>query len=287
MSIIPIPGFSEPVNAISHLLTAGVFLILAIFTLYKGRGNTARQLSLLVFSFFAVALFALSGVYHLLEKGSQASLVLRILDHTAIFTMIAGSFTPFHIILLRGRSRWLPLLIIWPLAITGLTLTAIFFRSMSEGLLLSFFLAMGWMGIFTVIRVWTISKSVAQLIVVGALFYTIGALLDYAQWPVLIDGVIGAHELFHFTIIAAALCHWFAIYNIAYYPLKNELTIVVREFPGQFQAYLFGENCIAKAPTKAELMAGLRHWLVRTYPQKLVPEKIRFKFYQEEWVKLD
>ncbi|WP_438864638.1 PAQR family membrane homeostasis protein TrhA [Neptunicella sp.] len=221
MSIIPVPGFSEPVNAISHLLAAGVFLILAVFILYRGRGNVARQVSLAIFSFFAVAMFALSGVYHLLEKGSQANYVLRILDYTAIFTMIAGSFTPFHIILLRGRSRWLPLCIIWLLAITGLTLTAIFFDQMSEGLLLSFFLAMGWMGIFTVTQVWAINQRVARLIVGGALFYTLGALLDYARWPMIIDGVLGPHELFHLTIIAAALCHWFAMYNIAYLPQQH------------------------------------------------------------------
>lgn len=284
MDIIPITGFAEPVNSISHLISAGVFLILAIITLYRGRGNAARMLGVAIYSFFAIALFSLSGVYHLLEPNGGAAYVLRILDHTAIFTMIAGSFTPFHIIMLRGTRRWLPLTIIWLLAITGLTLTAVFFSSISEGWLLSFFLGMGWMGIFTVNQIAKVNKKVAHLIVLGALLYTVGAIIDFIRWPILIEGVLTSHELFHFSIIAAALCHWRAIYEIAHYPVQDEITVVVRELPDQFHAYLFDAQCVAKAATMHELKANLFKWMRNNYPEPLHPSRIRFKFFKEEWM---
>lgn len=285
MDIISIPGFDEPFSSISHLFASGLFLVLAVFTLYKGRGSAPRMLGLFVFSFFAIVLFAMSGVFHLLEKGTTASHVLQILDHTAIFTMIAGTFTPFHIILLRGKTRWLPLLIIWLLAITGLTFTAIYFSDMSEGLILSFFLIMGWMGAFTVMWIWRVSADISKLIMWGSALYTVGALVDFFGMPVLMAGVVNAHELFHIAIVAAALCHWRAIYKIAHYPLTERLTVIVKELPNELQGYLFGQ-CVARAQNQKELHVKLQQWFSENYPIGLIPRQLYFKFYKEAWVNL-
>ena len=286
VDIIPIPGFSEPFSSLSHLLAAGVFLVLMFITMYKGRGSWPRLIGIFIFGFFTVVLFSLSGVFHLLQKGTDASYVLKILDHTAIYTMIAGSFTPFHMILMRGAARWLPLLVIWLIAVTGLTLTAIFFDGLSESLLLAVFLAMGWMGAFTIFKVWRIAPQTGKLIAVGCVFYTLGAVADFAALPLTIPGVFAAHELFHVLIVIAALCHWKAIYDIAHFPVQNKMKVLVTEQPEHLKAYLFGKHYAVTATNRFELKRKLSHWLKQNYPPTLLPKQIKFEFAKEEWVNL-
>ena len=150
-TIYSIPGFSEPVSSLSHLFSAGLFLVLGMVLLHHGRGNRARLLSLGVFVFATVFMLAMSGVFHLLQPGGNGRAVLQRLDHASIFVLIAGTFTPIHIILFRGWRRWAVLTLIWLLTITGLTLTTIFFHDMDERLGLLFYLGLGWLGIITAV----------------------------------------------------------------------------------------------------------------------------------------
>ena len=146
MNPIPILGFADPVSSWSHLLGAGIAFVGGFFLWHRGRGNAARMTSLMVFSFSLVFLFSMSGTFHMLEFGGTARDVLRRLDHAGIWLLIAGTFTPIHVILFRGGMRWAILLLIWVLAITGLVLEVVFFTSFPESLLLSFFLGLGWLG---------------------------------------------------------------------------------------------------------------------------------------------
>src|SRR4029077_16650438 len=91
-------------------------------------------------------LLAMSGVYHLLPLGSGGRQVLGRLDHSAIFVLIAGTFTPTHGILFRGWQRWGPLLAIWTVAVAGIVLKAVFFSSVEEWLGLMLYLVLGWLG---------------------------------------------------------------------------------------------------------------------------------------------
>ena len=103
--LTPIPGFSEPFSSISHLMFAVAGFIGTFVLLRKGKGNDFRLMGLALYSFCLVFLFSMSGVYHLLERGHTPNYVLGILDYAGIYVMIAGTFTPFHIILFRGLHR--------------------------------------------------------------------------------------------------------------------------------------------------------------------------------------
>lgn len=211
-----IPGFSEPVSSLSHLLAAGLFLILGIFLLHHGRGNRARMLSLGVFVFATVFMLAMSGVFHLLQPGGNGRAVLQRLDHAAIFVLIAGTFTPIHIILFRGWRRWAVLTLIWLLTITGLTLTTIFFHDMNERLGLLFYLGLGWLGIITAVLMFQRYRlRFLPLLLYGAIAYTLGALLDYFRLINPLPGVIGPHELFHLFVLTGLGIHWRLIYRIS------------------------------------------------------------------------
>ena len=217
---ISIPGFSEPVGAITHLGGAGVFLVMTWWLLKKGRGDSPRLLFLSVFAFTVVFLLSMSGVFHLLEPGGAGRAVLRRLDHAAIFTLIAGTFTPIHGILFRGPWRWGVLTFMWCSAAVGVTLKSIFFEAMPPWLGVVIYVAMGWVGLASAIKLRNrFAYSFIAPLVNGGIAYTAGAaclgLLVLAGDPMIIPGVVGRHELFHLAVLAGAAYHWAFIYSFA------------------------------------------------------------------------
>lgn len=212
--INPIPGFSHPVSSLSHLLGAGVFAVLGFFLLRRGRGSIARMISLGVFVFTCVFLLSMSGVYHLLEPGGAGNRVLQRLDHAAIFALIAGSFTPVHVMLFKGFWRWGVLLLIWALAATGMTLKVIFFKDIPEWLSLALYLGMGWIGLASGISLGRrYGFAFIRPLLFSGLSYTLGGLLEFLRWPEIISGVMGPHELFHFAVLAGIGFHWRFLYH--------------------------------------------------------------------------
>ncbi len=214
--IYSIPGFSEPVSSLSHLLAAGVFLVLGALLLVSHRGRMARMVGLGIYIFSCIFLLAMSGVFHLLEPGGDARAVLQRLDHAAIFVLIAGTFTPIHLLLFSGWKRWGMLLLIWTLAITGLTLKTIYFNDMPEWVGLMLYLGLGWMG---GVSAWLMARHGLhhhlRPLVYGALAYSIGAVLDFLHFPTLIPGVLGPHELFHLFVLAGIAFHWALVVRIS------------------------------------------------------------------------
>src|SRR5882724_3816246 len=144
-----LPGFHEPFSAISHLIGTVVFFVLGLLLLRRGRGDWRRQIFLGIFAATAVFCLAMSGVYHMMVRGGVAHGVLGRLDFGGIYLLIAGTFTPGHGILFRGPLRWWPLLSIWGAAILGLTMKAIVYQGVPHYLSLTFFLTLGWFGVFS------------------------------------------------------------------------------------------------------------------------------------------
>jgi channel protein (hemolysin III family) len=224
----------------------------------------------------------MSGVYHLLEKGTTANHVLRILDYSGIYFLIAGTFTPLHIILMRKAKRWLTITIVWIMAATGITLTAIFFRDISEGLVLTFFLAMGHMALFTMYSLYKINKRTALLVSLGGLAYTTGALMDFLRWPVVIDGVVGPHEMLHLFVMIGAGLHWYAIYRIADIPISQKLTMIVNNFfKTDIRVRCKNERLILKAESEEEMRNKVDQWMNEKFPEPLLPKSIKYQYIQE------
>lgn len=208
---ISIPGFTDPVSCWTHLLASGVALVAGVFLIRRSRGSAARVAAVTAFVACAVFMFAMSGVYHLLDRDGAGRAVLQRLDHAGIFAMIAGTFTGLHGAAFRGPWRWAFILLLWVLAATGITLKTIFFESTSEALGLTLYLSMGWLGAVSWFVIRRRAPAVARLILIGGAAYTAGALIEFARWPDLIPGVIGPHEIFHFGVIAGVAWHWRAV----------------------------------------------------------------------------
>ncbi|MFT6070799.1 MAG: channel protein (hemolysin III family) [Bacteriovoracaceae bacterium] len=280
MEIIPIPGFSEPFSSISHLLGAGLFFVSGIILAKKGKGNRQRQIGLGIYSFSLVFLFSMSGVYHLLEPGNTPRFVLRHLDHAAIWILIAGSFTPMHLILFRGVKRWGILIPVWFIAITGLTLEMIFFTNIPEWLSLFFFLFLGWIG---VISIWMFykyyPKSSYRYIGAGGVAYSLGAVLEFTRWPVIWPGVIGPHEIFHLFVLLGAFSHWMFIFKNAHRPKSEVLLIHIKEYvqTGEFRAIGENELIDLKADSLEELHKLIQEWVNKNFHKEMTPVEISLK----------
>ena len=225
VQVYQLPGFSEPFSAISHLFGAGLFLFLGSMLMQRGRGSVPRMIYLGIYSFTSVFLLAMSGVYHMMDKDGSAHFVLARLDHGAIFLFIAGTFTPIHGLLFHGVMRWAPLLLIWVLAITGVTLKTVFFDTVPYWLGLSFYLGMGWIGVLSgVILARRFGFAYIRPLFLGGVAYSFGAIVDFWVAPVVIAGVINPHEVFHIFVLLAALIHWKFVWTIARYDSEASAT---------------------------------------------------------------
>lgn len=219
LNIIEIPGFSDPVSSMTHLFSAGIFLIIGIFLIWTRRHKTSHMISIIIFVFSVVFLLSMSGVFHLLSHDTTGRAVLQRLDHAGIFVLIAGTFTPIHTIDFRGFARWGILLLVWSCAITGLTLKTIFFDGVAEWLGLTFYLSLGWFGLVTAYLLYRRhGLQYIKPMIWGAVFYTFGATLEFLRWPVLIDNVVGPHELFHICVLFGIAAHWYFVARISKQP---------------------------------------------------------------------
>lgn len=216
--LYPLPGFYDPVSSISHLLGAVVFAFLARALVRRGRGDPARVAFLGVYAFSCVFLLTMSTLYHMLPVGTGGRAVMERLDHGAIFILIAGTLTPAHGILCRGPLRWAPLLVIWGAAITGIALKMVFFTSLPEAVGLSLYLALGWVGAFSLVVLWRrYGFAFVAPVLLGALAYNVGAVLEFfnGRWLQWIPGVVDAHALFHFAVLVGAGFHFWFVWQFA------------------------------------------------------------------------
>jgi channel protein (hemolysin III family) len=218
-NMISIPGFADPFSSLSHLLGAGLFAVLSIFLLRRGRGEPLRVISLAIFCAGTVLLLSVSGITHLIGKQGLGHSVLQRLDHAAIFILIACSFTPIHIILFRGKQRWVVVTVVWSIAVLGILLKTIYFESIPPRVGTAIYIAMGWIGVLSWLAVARkYGFDFAQPILWGGIAYTIGGLLDSLHWPILVSGVVQWHEIFHIAVLIGLGCHWAFVYSIANRP---------------------------------------------------------------------
>jgi len=210
--IYPILGFTHPLSSIIHLLGALFFTYQAKHMLRRVKGSSIRTISLAVFSGSCIFLLLVSGVYHLLATTGVAHTVFQRLDHAAIFLVIAGTFTPINCILFTGLLRWGFLVTVWVLAISGLIVKTIFFTTIPEWLGLSFYLGLGWMGLFMGFHLWRdYGFAFIQPLVLGGIFYTVGAIIEYHQKLTIVPGIIGPHEILHIAVLLGIGFQWWFI----------------------------------------------------------------------------
>lgn len=209
-------GIANPMSSMSHLAGMVVFLVLSFFMLQSAWGFRQRFWYSFVFAFAAVFMLTMSFIYHIFEVGYLPRAIMLRLDVAAIFVLIAATFTPIHGVLFTGWRHWGMLGVLWTIAVLGATLRLIFFESIPDTVGIGIFLAMGWIGAVSAYLLYhDYGGRVVFPVILGGVLYSIGAVINAADWPVMIDKIWGAHETFHLFVLAALGTHWALISKIA------------------------------------------------------------------------
>jgi hemolysin III len=201
----------EPVSGLTHLGAAIAAAIGTTILLYLSREDIPKQLSVLVYGAALILMFAASACYHLINSSPQVIQRLRKFDHSAIYLLIAGTYTPICLQFFTGFWRWGLLAIIWSMALAGI-IVKVFIINAPRWLTASIYLIMGWLSIMA-IKQMLIAMPVGALVwlILGGGFFTIGAIIYITKKPDFYPRVFGFHEIWHIFVILGCLSHFIVI----------------------------------------------------------------------------
>ena len=207
-----IPGFCQPVSSLSHLAAAVVALVAGVPLVRLAHGCRHRVRAVTVYVVCVVLTLGISGAYHSLDRGCSARTVMQRMDYFAIWLLIAGTFTAVHGIMFSGAWRRGALTFIWCYVALGILLQALWFRVFSgiPGLVL--YLGLGWVGLFSVLKLGRqLGFPVVRPLWYAGIAYSAGAILEATGHPILIHRWVGPHEIFHVAVLAGVGMHWFFV----------------------------------------------------------------------------
>lgn len=195
----------EIFNSVSHgvgvaLACVGFGILIVLSALY---GDAWAVSSSIVYSFSLFALYLASTLYHACPN-RRVKGVLQVLDHCSIFLLIAGTYTPYTLITLRGALGWTLFGVVWGAAIVGVVLNAIDVRKYSR-ISLACYVAMGWV---VVLAIRPLMASLAWnglvLLALGGVFYTVGIIFYVIRRSYM-------HSIWHLFVLAGSVCHYLSI----------------------------------------------------------------------------
>ena len=193
------------------------FLALPAAALVVGLASSQRgRIGAVVYAVGLVALFGVSGSYHRGRWLAAKRRLMQRLDHGTIFVMIAGSYTPLCLLVLRGWVAWTMLAAAWSMATIGFVLAFTDSRAtrIMRGTL---YIVMGWASAIAapqLIRHLTVTELV--LIAIGGVLFTVGSVFLLTHWPDPFPRVFGYHEVWHAFVVVAVVCHFVAITSVVH-----------------------------------------------------------------------
>ena len=199
----------ERLNIWSHAL--GLFLSLLAFPFLITKAFTYSGFwqvsSFIIYGLSLIVLYAASTSYHA-SVNPKKRRKLNIFDHAAIYALIAGSFTPFCIIALDSDLGWYLFIFVWIFALIGIILK-LFFTGRFDKLSTAMYLLMGWQVVFFIKPLMKVLSDFGlNLLIIGGVFYTVGAML-YS-----IKKIPYNHAIFHLFVLLGSASHFFALYTL-------------------------------------------------------------------------
>ncbi len=199
----------EIANSITHgigtgLSIAGLTVLVIFAAIY---GDIWRVVSFSIYGSTLVLLYLSSTLYHGLQH-PKAKKVFQIFDHSAIYLLIAGTYTPFLLVSLRGAWGWTFLVVIWGLAFLGIGFKAIFIDYFQKLSALGYVL-MGWLCVIAGNELLAnLPQSSLVWLASGGVIYTIGIIfLAWRKLPY-------SHTIWHLFVLGGSICHFFAVMNL-------------------------------------------------------------------------
>lgn len=194
----------EWVNSLSHAFGFVLSIVGLVALIIKSQGIT-ETVVVTIYGASLAFMFLSSAIYHAV-KHSQYRAVLRKIDHTAIYLLIAGSYTPFLVFTVDGRLSVIGLAVIWAVGLAGIGFKLIAGHKYPKISIISY-AVMGWLALFLIYPIYQSLSAVGFiLLLVGGLCYSAGIPLY------LLKSRHYSHALWHLAVLAGAACHFFAVY---------------------------------------------------------------------------
>jgi hemolysin III len=211
----------EPVSGLTHLGGAIAALFGQIALLVAGWNGSAKIISLFIYGLSLIALFSASATYHLAKAKPAILIILRKLDHSAIFLLIAGTYTPFCVIAFTGFFRWGLLAIIWTIAFAGIAVK-VFYVMSPRWLHTGIYVLMGWLCVIAAPQMSSVLPVSATVwLITGGVVYTLGALVYATKIFNYFPGKFGFHEVWHIFVLLGALAHFISVMMLISSPIIN------------------------------------------------------------------
>lgn len=199
----------EMMNVISHgigILFSIVGLVILIVSANRS-GDTWHTVTFSIYGTTLILLYLASTLYHSCPEG-KVKRILKICDHSAIFLLIAGSYTPLTLLVLRGKLGWTLFSIVWIIALAGIVFK-IFCIKKFKSLSTVLYIAMGWLVIFAIKPLYlTLNTQSIVFLVAGGLFYTLGTIF-YSSKKFKYN-----HAIWHLFVLGGSVCHFFTMFYI-------------------------------------------------------------------------
>jgi hemolysin III len=205
----------EIVNTATHMVGAMLSLFGGAYLIVMAamQGSVWHIVSFSIYAASLFALFLFSSLHHGVQAGEKTEGVLRILDYLAIFPLIAGTYTPFCLVVIRGALGWTVFGVIWVLAAVGISLKA-GMSGLPKWVTNTFYLTMGLMSLFLVVPlVSRLPAAAVLLLIAGGVFYVGGNIIFSIEKPNPVPGKFGFHEIWHLFVIAGALSHFLIMWR--------------------------------------------------------------------------
>lgn len=195
-----------PLTALFIAFGASIILI--------SQSNKDSLLCSVIYSLTLTGLFAVSALYHCPLWNTKTYVLMRNIDHAAIFALIAGTATPITLLGIKGQAGLQLFIILWVIAAVGMV-TAIFWTHSPKWARALLYLATGWlaMAYFPDLKT-SLGIMNLQLLLIGGILYTVGALIYAFKWPNPFPQVFGYHEIFHTCVVIASGFHYKVIYSL-------------------------------------------------------------------------
>ncbi|MFC4802808.1 hemolysin III family protein [Neobacillus sp. GCM10023253] len=205
----------EPINGLTHLTGAILSFVGLLAMVIKASLTSHSPLAIaavIIFGISMILLYSASATYHMVIARDKVIAFLRKLDHSMIFILIAGTYTPFCFISLNGKTGAVLFSIIAAIAICGVVFKMVWFHC-PRWISTALYIAMGWMVVFVFSPLsGSINPYGLFLLVLGGIFYTVGGVIYGAKPKFLQFKNWGFHEIFHIFIMLGSLAHFMCVF---------------------------------------------------------------------------
>ena len=207
----------EPGSAITHFIGMLMAIFAAVPLLIKAAHEPGRIyiISLAIYAASLILLYAASTTYHTFDISAKVNTVLKKIDHMMISVLIAGSYTPVCLIVLKGKTGILLLSIVWAIAIAGILIKA-FWVYCPKWVSSVLYIGMGWTCVLAFTQILNnMSPAAFGWLLAGGIIYTVGGVIYALKLPLFNNKHknFGSHEIFHLFVMGGSACHFVVMYS--------------------------------------------------------------------------